>query len=84
MVCGKLLRSKHKSKNRLMLTQPSKTKETTSDLDLLVGRRLADLLVDTQAAVALADLLVVDSAGCRKGVELAVHARLASHSQLGC
>ena len=63
-----------------MLTQPSKTKETTSHPDLLVGRRL----VDSQAAVALADLLVVDSAGCRKGVELAVHAQLASHSQLGC
>ena len=72
-----------------MLTQPSKTKETTSHPDLLVGRRLvdtqaavalADMLVDTQAAVGLADTLVADTAGCRKWVELAVHAQLASHS----
>ena len=77
-----------------MLTQPSKTKETTSHPDLLVGRRLVDTqaavaladtqaavgLADTQAAVGLADMLVVDTAGCRKWVELAVHAQLASHS----
>ena len=70
-----------------MLIQPSKTKETTSHPDLLVGRRL----VDSQAAVALVDRLVVVAvavavavavvaAGCRKWVELAVHAQLASHS----
>ena len=49
-------------------------------VDTQAAVALADRLADTQAAVALADRLVVDTAGCRKWVEIAVHAQLASHS----